>query len=82
MTQAQLNTQIDNVIKDNTSGSDFITAAELNAVLKAIVANTVVIDSIPVYDDVQSATAALGTGKVFKASGNSLSLPQGTISAT
>lgn len=82
MTQAQLNAQIDSVIKDNTSGTDFITAAELNAVLKAIVGNMVIPDSLPVYDDLQSATAAVGAGKVVKASGNSLSVPQGVLLST
>ena len=81
-TKAAVKGQIAIVIKDNTTGTDFITPTETKDSFDAVVDNALFPDDIPAYDDRAAATTALGTGKVFKATGFSSSLQEGVLCMT
>lgn len=78
MTKAAIYAAIDAVIKNNTSGSDFITPSELNEVLK-LVADMLLVSDLTAYDSRTDATAALGAGKPFVASSAAVGAAEGTV---
>ena len=84
MTRTEFNAAIDAVIKNNTSGSDFIEPSEVNTLLKGLVTELynllensssaftdTLLNAAPSYTTEEAATTALGSGKLFRYSSSS-----------